>query len=67
MEIGGLNSVIPLLTGALLDLPTIDGDFMGRAFPSLTMTTYCMKKIKYPPFPIFVATENEKEDVYIAD
>jgi len=53
------------LTGAILNLPVIDGDFMGRAFPYFSMTTYCMKKIKDPPFPIFLA--NEKNDIYVAD
>ncbi len=35
VEIGGLNIVEPLLTGAELDLPCIDADLMGRAFPEL--------------------------------
>ena len=34
-EIGGLNSMIPLWVGAMLDLTIVDGDFMGRAFPEL--------------------------------
>lgn len=38
-EIGGFNAIIPLITGALLDLPVIDGDGMGRAFPRVEMTS----------------------------
>ena len=34
-EIGGINNIIPLTVAAALDLPVIDGDGMGRAFPSL--------------------------------
>lgn len=39
-EIGGKNSMAPLSTGALADLPVVDGDGMGRAFPELQMTTF---------------------------
>ena len=38
-EIGGLNSIIPLILGAELDLPVVDCDGMGRAFPELQMFT----------------------------
>ncbi|XP_071834530.1 uncharacterized protein [Apostichopus japonicus] len=36
-EIGGLNAVEPLCVAALMDLPVIDCDGMGRAFPELQM------------------------------
>jgi DUF917 family protein len=36
-EIGGLNAFEPLLVGALLDVPVLDADGMGRAFPELQM------------------------------
>ncbi|XP_006811540.1 uncharacterized protein LOC100376092 [Saccoglossus kowalevskii] len=36
-EIGGVNSLIPLYVGGLLDLPVVDADFMGRAFPEFQM------------------------------
>ena len=36
-EIGGMNSIEPLLVGAELDLPVLDCDGMGRAFPELQM------------------------------
>lgn len=41
-EIGGQNSMEPLATGALAGLPVVDGDGMGRAFPEMQMTTYCI-------------------------
>ena len=37
MEIGGMNSIEPLLLGASLGLPVVDCDGMGRAFPELDM------------------------------
>lgn len=39
LEIGGLNGVLPVSWAARLDLPLIDADGMGRAFPLVTQTT----------------------------
>ena len=39
-EMGGGNSMVPLVVGAALNIPVVDGDGMGRAFPELQMTTY---------------------------
>lgn len=39
-EIGGANSMEPLIIGALAGLPVVDADGMGRAFPEMQMTTY---------------------------
>lgn len=41
-EIGGQNSMEPLVIGALAGLPVVDGDGMGRAFPEMQMTTYAI-------------------------
>ncbi|XP_053402761.1 uncharacterized protein LOC123549024 [Mercenaria mercenaria] len=38
-EIGGMNCIEPLIVGAALDLPVLDCDGMGRAFPELQMFT----------------------------
>jgi DUF917 family protein len=40
IEVGGINSTIPLLVGARLGLPVVDADGMGRAFPELQMETF---------------------------
>lgn len=40
VEIGGANSMEPMLTGAQAGLPIVDGDGMGRAFPEMQMTTW---------------------------
>lgn len=41
-EIGGQNSMEPLVTAAYAGLPVVDGDGMGRAFPEMQMTTYAI-------------------------
>jgi hypothetical protein len=39
-EIGGANSMAPLAVAAMADLPVVDADGMGRAFPELQMDTF---------------------------
>jgi len=39
-EIGGVNSIVPLCVGAMTNLPVVDADGMGRAFPELQMDTF---------------------------
>jgi uncharacterized protein len=39
-EIGGSNSIEPILTAAYAGLPVVDGDGMGRAFPEIQMSTF---------------------------
>lgn len=39
-EIGGSNSLEPIIAAAYAGLPVIDGDGMGRAFPEVQMTTF---------------------------
>ena len=39
-EIGGSNSIEPILTAAYAGLPVVDGDGMGRAFPEMQMSTF---------------------------
>lgn len=39
-EIGGGNSMEPMLTAAQAGLPVVDGDGMGRAFPEMQMCTW---------------------------
>jgi DUF917 family protein len=34
VEIGGGNGMINMITSARLNIPVIDGDFMGRAYPT---------------------------------
>jgi uncharacterized protein len=39
-EIGGQNSMEPLIVAAMAGLPVVDADGMGRAFPEMQMTTW---------------------------
>lgn len=55
-EIGGVNSVIPFALAARLDLPVIDADFMGRAYPEINLTTLTL--FGYPASPVSVADEH---------
>jgi DUF917 family protein len=55
IEIGGINSTIPLVVGARLGLPIVDADGMGRALPELQMETFAVHGI--PGCPMAVANE----------
>jgi DUF917 family protein len=52
IEIGGINSTIPLLVGARLGLPVVDADGMGRAFPQLEMETFGVYGISATPMVV---------------
>jgi hypothetical protein len=42
----------PFLAAALLGLPVVDGDCMGRAFPEAQMTRFAIHGLRmYPPHP----------------
>lgn len=55
IEVGGINSTIPLVVGARLGLPIVDADGMGRAFPQLEMETFGVYGI--PAAPLVVSNE----------
>jgi hypothetical protein len=44
-EVGGANSVIPLITAAAKNIPLIDGDGMGRALPEAQMMTFAIEGV----------------------
>ena len=49
-EMGGCNALIPILAASDCELPVIDGDGMGRAFPELQMTSFSLHGISASPF-----------------
>lgn len=51
-EIGGANSMEPVITAAQAGLPVLDGDGMGRAFPEVQMTTFFIYGAKPSPAAI---------------
>jgi len=48
-EIGGGNSLIPLVAAAGKGIPVIDGDGMGRALPEAQMMSYAIASVKPTP------------------
>jgi hypothetical protein len=50
IEAGGLNSVVPIYVAAREQLPMVDCDGMGRAFPELQMVTHIIYGISSTPF-----------------
>lgn len=51
-EIGGTNSMRPLVQAAKSGLPVVDADAMGRAFPELQMCTYSIYGVPGTPAAI---------------
>ena len=48
-EIGGSNSIAPLYTAAQMDLPLLDADGMGRAYPEVQMVSIFVYGTKCTP------------------
>jgi DUF917 family protein len=55
IEVGGMNTLIPIATALQLDLPVIDADSMRRAFPQVEMTVFTLAGI--PATPMSIADE----------
>ena len=52
-EIGGANSMTPLIAGLQAGIPTIDSDAMGRAFPEIQMSSFLFNdEVKIPPMAL---------------
>lgn len=49
VEIGGANAMEPMIAAALADLPVVDADGMGRAFPEVQMCTFFIYGLKPSP------------------
>ena len=55
-EIGGANSLLPVIAAARLGLPVLDCDGMGRAFPEIQMVTFNIYGVS--PTPAVVVNEH---------
>jgi hypothetical protein len=62
-EIGGGNSLTPIITAAGAGLPVVDGDGMGRAFPEMQMTTFSIYGHRSTP----AAIADDKGNIVIVD
>ena len=51
-EIGGGNSLLPVMLAARRRISVINGDAMGRAFPELQMNCLSIKRIKATPLVV---------------
>ncbi|MCG8485754.1 MAG: DUF917 domain-containing protein [Clostridia bacterium] len=58
LEGAGVNVLYPILVASILQIPFIDGDTMGRAFPELQMTTLHLNK--QPLIPFILANTSQK-------
>lgn len=61
-EAGGLNGVLPFSVAAQKQIPLVDADGMGRAFPRLEMVTFTLHGITVSP--ITQADEKGNRNVY---
>lgn len=52
IEVGGLNSTMPIGVAAALGLPLVDGDSMGRAFPEIQMTLCTLQGLSACPLAL---------------
>ena len=52
IEIGGGNGLEPMLVAAMLDIPVVDADAMGRAFPEVQMTRFSIHGLKIFPMAV---------------
>lgn len=59
IEIGGVNSVVPFITALFRNLPVMDGDGEGRAFPELQMTTFNLHGVRSVPMCLVDERGNE--------
>ena len=53
LEIGGNNSIQPLMAAAHLALPVVDADTIGRAYPEAQMTSVAVGGLKPYPCALF--------------
>ncbi|NLZ41999.1 MAG: DUF917 domain-containing protein, partial [Comamonadaceae bacterium] len=53
LEIGGGNGLQPLLVAARMNIPVVDADTMGRAFPEAQMTSFAIGDL--PMYPLSLA------------
>lgn len=62
IEVGGLNTLLPISTAAEMGLPVVNADSMRRAFPQIEMTVFTLAGL--PAGPLSVADEKGNQCVF---
>ena len=62
IEVGGLNTLLPIATAAEMGLPIVNADSMRRAFPQIEMTVFTLAGL--PAGPLAVADEKGNQCVF---
>ncbi len=52
IEVGGVNTLVPIATAVEMGLPIVDADGMRRAFPQIEMTVFTLHGLKAAPLSI---------------
>lgn len=52
IEVGGLNTLLPLAVAAEMGIPVVDADGMRRAFPQIEMTVFTLAGIMAAPMAV---------------
>ncbi len=58
LEIGGGNAIQPFMAAALLGLPVVDADTMGRAYPEAQMTSFAVHDLRMYPLTLVDVRDN---------
>ena len=61
LEIGGSNSIQPIMDAAFTGLPVLDADTMGRAYPEAQMSSFAIGDLR--PYPLTLADPRGVETV----
>lgn len=59
IEVGAMNSMIPLLACAQYGIPMLDGDGAGRSVPQMSMCTYALQN--FPVSETLVVSEEDQQ------
>ncbi len=62
IEVGGLNTLLPVAAAAEMGLPVVNADSMRRAFPQIEMTTFTLAGL--PAGPLSIADEKGNQCVF---
>ena len=62
IEVGGLNTLVPVATAAEMGLPIVNADAMRRAFPQIEMTVFTLAGL--PAGPLSIADEKGNQCVF---